>query len=389
MAEFKVDTNQLQTYSNQLNELQRQMSAVAVQMTGLQIGSLLRIKASTALIGKITDCKWATVNQASNLGKLARGLDDVAALYERNERNLTEPKTQAQADAALAVEEGDLSFFDFLDGDFSLETLIGWLGKKSLPFSLIAALTSFADGDAKGVVSGLKNLLYAVGNGTKAIFGSSGVNADWLPRLFGLNAQGVGGLGDSWQKFLDSMNVGNQATAAGKVASLAKWAGYALTFVSSGIENFGEFGGDWGNARFWGETLIEGGTDIALSIGAGILVAAALPASAPAIIVGAAGAGVVWLGNEVCEYFTGQDVAEWVSDLVYGDGKVAEVREWVGDRLNEAGEAIQDFGEAAWEAGENLVESAGEAIQDFGEGVAEGASNLWNGACEWAGSLFG
>ena len=104
MAEFKVDTNQLRAYSNQIGDLQRQMNDVAARMTGLQIGSVLQIKASTALIGRITDCKWATINQAFNLGKLARGLDDVADLYERTENNLKEPKTAEEA-AAQAEQE--------------------------------------------------------------------------------------------------------------------------------------------------------------------------------------------------------------------------------------------------------------------------------------------
>ena len=55
MAEFKVDTSQLRVYSNQIEDLQRQMNDVAARMTGLQIGSVLQIKASSALIGRITD----------------------------------------------------------------------------------------------------------------------------------------------------------------------------------------------------------------------------------------------------------------------------------------------------------------------------------------------
>ena len=372
MAEFKVDTSQLRVYSNQIEDLQRQMNDVAARMTGLQIGSVLQIKASSALIGRITDCKWATINQASNLGKLARGLDDVADLYDRTENNLKEPKTAAQAviqDVTQTIEnvvdwdtEEDGGWSDHFPswGDF-----LGWLGRKSVPFSVLASLYSFSSGDAKGVVSGLKNLTYAIGNGAKAIFNttSGGANADWFQRFMGFNAQGVTTLGDSWQKFLDSMNLGKQTTTAGKVAVVAKWAGYGLTIAGNVLDNVNEYqDGGMTVGRAVGETVVESAVDIGLSIGAGVLIAAALPATAPAIVVGAVGAGVVWVGNEVCEYITGgRDIGEVVADAV------CDTAEWIGDR----------------------AEDIGNAVQDFGESVADGIGNALSNAGNWVCGLFG
>lgn len=362
MAEFVVNTSQMKSYANQISALQRDLDAVAVKLGAMQLGSVLRIKASTALVGKIADCKWAAAHQSDNLGRLARGLEDIAELYENCEKNLADPKTQAQAEAqaqAQAQAQGNASEKGY---EFKWPNIIEWLGKKSVPFSLISALSGFMKGDAKGIVSGLKNLTYAIGNGTKAIFNpAGGVNADWASKLFGFAGHGVGGLKDSWQKTWEGLRLSKQTNWVGKTATVCKWAGYALTFVADGIDNYNEFDGDMG-ARFWGETIVEGAVDVGLSIGAGVLIAAALPASAPAIVVGAAAAGVVWAANEACEWITGgRDIAEVIGDAVC-DGA-----EWVG-------RTAQNIGEAAREAGKN---------------IAEGAKNAWNSTCKWVGGLFG
>ena len=362
MAEFRVDTDQLKGHAGEIRQLQGELNAVALKLTGVQLGSVLQVKASTALVGAVSSCKWAAINQSYDLGRLATGLENVAGAYVSAEKKLIEPEAQKQAEQiGVSGAENLESFWDII------ETLIGWLGKKSVPFSLIAALNSFVGGDSKGIVSGLKNLLYAIGNGTKAIINTSeGVQVDWV-KMLGFNDQGVSGLGDSWQKFWEGMNLSKQTTTAGKVATVCKWAGYVLTFVSEGIDNFKEHGEDWSNSRFLGETIIESATSIGLSISAGVLVAAALPASAPAIIVGVVSAGVVWLGDEVCDYLTGQDIGEWVSDLVYGDGKVAEVKEWIEDQ----------------------VEDIGKAAQELGEDIISGVGKTWDAACDWVGALFG
>ena len=196
------------------------------------------------------------------------------------------------------------------------------------------------------------------------------------------------------------MNLGKQTTGAGKVATICKWAGYALTFVSEGIDNYKENGLSW---RFAGETVIEGGTYVGLSILAGVAAAAALPATAPVILVGAAAAGVVWLGDTVVEYLSGQDIGEWVSDLIYGDGKVAEVREWVGDRIEDAGEWIGDRMEDAGEWIEDASDWVGDRVEDAGEWIGdrvddagewvgdrlEDAGEAVDSFCSWVGGLFG
>lgn len=127
MAEFVVNTVQLNNCATQIASLQRELDSVALRLAGMQLGSVLQMRASASLIARVGDCKWAAVHQSDNLGKLARGLEDVAGLYERYETNLTEPQTQAQAESGESSEaEGeDMSFWEALWETFPFLECIG------------------------------------------------------------------------------------------------------------------------------------------------------------------------------------------------------------------------------------------------------------------------
>ena len=98
-----------------------------------------------------------------------------------------------------------------------------------------------------------------------------------------------------------------------------------------------EFDGDMINLRFWGETLIQTGVDIGLSGVATVGAAALLSGTAPAVAVFAVGAAAVWAGNTVCEWITGESIAENVADVVC-DGIKAAV-DVVGDAADAVGAA--------------------------------------------------
>ncbi len=405
MAEFVVNTDQLRSNADRIAALQRELDSGAVRLGAMQRGSVLQIKASTALIARVGDCKWAAVHQSDNLGRLARGLDDIALIYDNTEKNLTEPKTQSEA-TAEAGGSGSGAGSGTAEGNSNiLETiaeLLEVVGENCPPIGLLAAVARCCEGDAVGYTNALKNLVSAVGNAADGLFCQSGVPA-WKG-LLGLYDDGAASIGDAAQKFLDDMSIGKQANAAGKVATICKWAGYALTVVSEGFENYEENGL---SLRFVAETTIESGVSIGLSIGAGILAAAALGPTAPAILVGAVGAGAVWVVDSVVEWATGQDIGEWVSDGIcgavewVGDGiqaagewvgegieaagewagdAIENAGEWVGDRLEDAGNAIEDAGE--W-VGDRL-EDAGNAIEDIGESIGDGVDSV----CSWVGGLF-
>lgn len=321
MAEYVVDTGRLRDNASAIAGLQRDLDAIAVRLGAMQLGSILKVKASTALVAQIGDCKWAVAHQSDDMGRLARGLEQLAELYDTCEQELKNPKTQAEKDKEVAAEkENEEKWWDKWLPDLS--DIVKWLGSKCVPLGFIYGLDKFFEGPS-GHISGVKSLISAIGNGTKAIFGSG--KASWLEKgskFFGFYKQDVGGLSDSYSKWLKGMKIGKNATVAENVAAGCKWAGYALSFVGEFFDNKDEYeAGGMSTGRFAAETVIEGAVDVGLSIGAGILVAAALPASAPAIVVGAVGAGVVWLADTVVENLSGQDIDEWVSDIVIDGGK--------------------------------------------------------------------
>lgn len=361
MAEYAVNTAQLRTCADQISALQRQLDSVAVRLGAMQLGSVMKMNASTALIARVGDCKWAAANQSNDLGRLARGLTDVASLYENCETNLKEPKTLAQAVheyfqdalgaagiAGAVVNNSDIG--GKVVGAF--RQVLGW-GKNCVPIGIASAIWNFTDGNVKSTLKGVKGIVDAVGTGTKAIFNTAngGINADWAKKLFGLGPNTGHGWAASWAKFKKDHSWGQQTTSAGKAGVVAKWAGYALTAAINGVENYDEYKeGGISAGRAVGETVLESAVDIGLGIGAGIIAVAALPATAPAIAVGAVSAAAVWAVNGVCKWATGKDVGEVVADAVC-------------------------------DTAEKVVNVA----KDVGKGIKEGAKAAWSGFC----SLFG
>lgn len=112
-----------------------------------------------------------------------------------------------------------------------------------------------------------------------------------------------------------------------KVAT--KWGGTILSVGANAISNIEEQKEDptMTDVRVVEETVMETVVDIAIGAAATAAVTAIIGASAPAIVVGAAAAGVVWLANESVEYATsvatkGQEkknltefVSDWFLDL--------------------------------------------------------------------------
>lgn len=360
MAEFAVNTTQLKNCTTQISALQRELGGVASRLGAMQLSSILRIRASATLAGRITDCRWAADNQSGDLGSLARCLDDIAMMYETCETNLTDPKTEAQAQHQGASEGGSTSG-ETEEGNFPewFETILELLavaGEECGPLLTLTGLFGLLDGTAKGYAEGTKNIFAGLSNilGNIDFADGGAIQVDWKD-MFGLSPNGVGkfdwdGAVDDW--LVDNTLSGNK-TWTENAGTICKWASYALSFVVSGVQNYDEFDGNMGNLRFWGETAIQGGVDIGLGILGGIAAAAVLPASCPAILVGLAGAGVVWLGNEVCEWITNENIGENIADLVC-----------------------------------NGVETVVDVAQDVGEAIADGVETAWNNVCDWVGGWW-
>ena len=357
MAEFKVDTERLRGQAEALESLRSSLNDVALKLSGMQLGSILQIKASTALFGKITDCKWAAIHQSGDIGQLARGLDNVADTYDNVEKNLLEPKTEAQAKSEAKAEESDW-----------IQNLVKIFGGSSAIASFFAAYYYSQRGITgtlgdKSVVDMLKCLVKGAGTvGKCALNGDS--KAEWAQSLLGLKKAGDGmdatGISDFLQKEIGNYDFSGAEKLGDKIKVGAKWAGAALTIAGSAVSNYDEFNGDLSNARFWEETALESGLDIAKGIAVTAAVSACF-AGAPVVVVAAIGTGVTvavdWVSKQV---FNGRGVTEVVSDAIL-------------DVVHGNTEGLRETANQWLDSGRNLIKKAKDGVRTAWDSI----SSIW------------
>lgn len=331
MADYKVDTDRLRSQADELEALRGSLNEVALKLSGMQLGSIIQMKASTKLIGKVADCKWAAIRQSGDLGQLSRGLDTIADTYDNIEKNLSEPKTKEQAEKAAGKD------------DINFDWLIKIIGSTTPITGLISLFYYGAEGingDGLSIVKALKQLTSAIGDAGKlAIDGGS--KAEWAETLLGetLAAKEMTDTGfvSFLKKELDKYKFSAQKTTGKKFKVATKWAGVLLTAATNAISNYNEFNGDLSNVRFWEETVMETGIDV----GKGILLSAAVGAAATAICA-TTPVWVVAIGSTVASMVLdaaakkvfGKSATELVSDGILDT--VHAVASWLGSVTNGA-----------------------------------------------------
>ena len=305
MAGFKVDTIQMKQCADQIQSIQWDLQNVQATLGLIQLNNILQLRAGPVLMTRITDCLIAVGNQSNNLGKLHNGLEAIAELYKKCEGDLKSPKT---AEEARKDDNSDL-----------WEDVLKFFGKLNAPLGIGTAIINLLSGDAGQFVSGLDGLLDSGADLIKSICKiSDDADAVWWKEIFGFAATEKKTFSELLEETVDDFFPGSNAGVAGTSKAVAKWAGVVLSFVGSGIDNYGEFEGDLSNGRFWTETITEG----AIDVGIGIAVAAgvgALLGGAPAIVVAGVGAGVCIAADWACEQIFGKDVAELIKHLYQND----------------------------------------------------------------------
>lgn len=156
MATYAVDTRQLRVCAEQINGLQRELDSVALRLTGFQLGSTLQMRGSAVLMARVGDCKWAAISQSDDLGRMSQGLGEVIEFFEACERKLTEPQTQAQAQAR-EVAEREKEFWETLMEYFPMLEFIGF-GIETLG-RVVWDLTDVFSDAVGWVMSGIESVL--------------------------------------------------------------------------------------------------------------------------------------------------------------------------------------------------------------------------------------
>lgn len=129
---------------------------------------------------------------------------------------------------------------------------------------------------------------------------------------------------EALKESFDDLSFGKAKEVSKKVSVGAKWAGHALTAITTTYENFTdtEENNSTGRkiAESIGETTVKIGTDIAVGAAVTAGLAAVGVVGAPVVVVGAITVGVTWAVDKVFEATTGKDMAECLSDLVLDTG---------------------------------------------------------------------
>lgn len=134
-------------------------------------------------------------------------------------------------------------------------------------------------------------------------------------------------------------NFDKAETVGARMNVAAEWIGIATTAVTTGIDNYGEFG-TINSERFWEETVLETGIDLAVGAGASALgtavvtgIAGAVGAVAvPAVAVGATTVGILWVADALVGAYTEsktgerKDLKEAASDLILDSDIYQEVK---------------------------------------------------------------
>lgn len=345
MTQFKVDTVQMRQIADEVQHIHWEMERIEARLDGMMLNHLLQFRGGARLATQISDCRIACGNQSSNLRNLYRGLESVTELYRDCEEGLTEPK-----DAETAKREEVKDWWADLGKD-----ALGFFGKLNGPFGIAAGVAGLLTGDyvggAKSIFSGASTILGGIAKVQK----SEETICMWK-ELLGFNNTDkksfMENLSSGMKKYFPDADDSNIA----KGAAAAKWAGVALSFISSGISNYDEFEGDMSSGRYWAETITEG----ALDVGKGVLIGAAVATvlgGAPAIVVAGGTALVTWGIDAVSEAICGKKVTELVSDAIL-----------------DAGERVIDNIAAG-------AEAVGEAIADGARAISNGAKALWGGIC--------
>lgn len=353
MSEFAVHTERLRGCASQLTGVEGQLEDICARLRMVQLGCILQIRASSTMITHLQNCADAVSRQSDDFGRLSDGINAVALLYDTYERRLLEPSSGTVGNSSSAGDTENasgswLSELGFWTGEIA-DALLQILGGNSVVFGLLSALFDFGEGEhwngLQSIFGGLANVFDTIG---EAVGGEGTV--DWFADVFGFNASNIDDFGDAWSHWLDDMGLGSNPGNGASV--VCRWAGYALSFVIEGFDNYGEYGGDMG-ARFWSETILEGAVDVGVGVGVGLLAAALLPASWPAIAVGAVGGLVVWGVDSVCEWLTGGDFSDLIVDPILDTAEV-------------------------------VIDGVVDVAQNVGRTIADGAEAV----CNWFGSLF-
>lgn len=343
MSQYSVKWNSLNNASNSLLSFSRATKVYSERVDSISNSLMLSPEVSGIIKKKLKAESSRLKTLSANIYKMSGTLIDISNLYKTTENKLLgEAKGISDEERFKPWEWKDT--WKLIDSAGIIGSIVSSIG------SLITGGVSWdnAFNTAKGVTKIIEKIAKAVPK--------SGASFDWKT-LFGLNSpitdktstNFFGAIKDS----VDDLKIGNAERVSEKVAVGAKWAGYAITAISTVYENFT----DTSENNSTGRKIAESVGETAVKIGEGIAIGAAVTAicaaagvAAPAVVIGGATVLVTWGVDKVCEYFTGKNFAEFASDTVL--------------------DTVRDFGQKAVDKVKSAAEAVGDAVEAVGDTIA-------------------
>lgn len=365
---MEIDLDKVGIAKNALLDDTQKFKNIVDRVTSIKNNCPFSGRDRQGLVTSLNNTLLTINNQKSTYQKWANCLDTVKSTYVMHENKSVygnmnvEPVEDDNSNVIDPIHPGKQGLnIDYLLKElFKIDNLWKIIAGGGMLGNVVSAFGTLMTNEhtPKNITSVTKYVNSAFGKLLDAYAKKSNGSGDWYKGLIGMNnAYSKIDTSSFWKAFtsyldkeVSDLSMTGASTVAEKGKVLSKWAGYALTFIANGFENYDEFkeSEDW--ARATGETVVESTVDILMGIGAGALVTAglatagvAVTAGLPALVVAAGSAVVVMGANAVCKWVTGgKDIGEVAADAVYDLGN------YLSDLGSTVGNAIKGGVKSAW-----------------------------------------
>ena len=356
-----VNVDKFDAFNSELARCESMLSSVRSTLTNVQSRINSRFLRDCGIYGQMGTISSRLTKEKNAVGRMRTAIDSIEHSYRsmenKNIRACHTMSLSSAADVGVGAVTGGTSAATTTQETDSFKWW-EWKDTWSMveQFGLVGSLISTIGGAVTGGISTVGDWLGITKDGVGFIgdLAESFSNSkfDWKT-LFGFDSKALKDM--TWGKYFDDLaddlNFGNATKVTDKISVATKWAGYVLSFGAEIYENFTEENNSFGRSLL--EGIVEGGVGIGLSTlaaaGVSVGLAAVGVASAPAVVVGAIGAGVVWAVDSVVEYFSGKDIGEHVSDFVSDtvEKKIENVKK-VGKAIGDGAKAVYDYITGWW-----------------------------------------
>lgn len=264
MSELTVKIGIMNQCVSSEQDIAKRINSIAGDIDNIRRGLSFNIRSRARINEQLVTLNKFCQTNASHVKNLHKVLSDAVVTYSNAEKNVCNNVNGISSTAAAwagtvgdavtgTVEKSENTEKHWWDKlfDINLKDVGKIIGNFGTVGKFGQMLLSAISGDGIGTV---KNAFSLVGTAAKA---------GWSD-MFNLK------MGE-WKNLKETLGEYSLKTGS-KTAAVAKWAGTALTFAGSFVDNYNEYGGDLSNGNIYLETVLETAvsTGLQFAVGAGV-----------------------------------------------------------------------------------------------------------------------